>query len=45
MKRSIILDKKAAINFIKENARPVDLAVFEYFFEGKENKNVVEELR
>ena len=45
MKRSMILDKKAAINFIKENARPVDLAVFEYFFEGKENKNVVEELR
>lgn len=38
-------DRKAAISFIKDNARPIDLAVFEYFFEGKDNKKVVDELR
>lgn len=39
------MDKKAAIKFIKEGARPIDLAVYEYFFEEKGNKNVVEELK
>lgn len=39
------MDKNRAIQFIRENARPIDLAVYEYFFEGKSNINVVSELR
>ena len=39
------MDKKSAVQFIRESARPIDLAVYEYFFEGKSNINVVSELR
>lgn len=33
-----------AESFIKENARPIDLAVYKYFFENESNQAVVDEL-
>lgn len=38
------IDLNKAVQFIKSKARTVDLAVYEYFFEGKSNKQVIAEL-
>ncbi|MBQ3128749.1 MAG: hypothetical protein IJC13_06915 [Clostridia bacterium] len=38
------MDKNKAINFVSENARPLDLAVYKYFFENGSNQTVVNEL-
>lgn len=38
------MDKNAAIKFISENARPLELAVYRYFFENESNKAVIDEL-
>ena len=40
----IIMDKSKAIKFILENARPLDLAVYKYFFENESNQAVIDEL-
>lgn len=37
------MDTDAAKRFIRENARPVDLAVYRYFFEGGDRQAVVSE--
>lgn len=31
------MDKNAAIKYILENARPLDLAVYKHFFENESN--------
>lgn len=38
------MDKNAAKKFVLENARPLDLAVYKYFFENKSNQAVIDEL-
>lgn len=38
------MDKNAAIKYITDNARPLDLAVYKYFFENESNQAVVDEL-
>ncbi len=38
------MDKNAAIKFVLENARPLDLAVYKYFFEDESNQTVIDEL-
>ena len=38
------MDIIAAKRFVKENARPVDLAVYRYFFEGGPREDVVSAL-
>lgn len=38
------MDKNKAIKYIIENARPLELAVFRYFFEGGSNQAVIDEL-
>ncbi len=38
------MDKNAAIKYVLENARPLELAVFRYFFEGGSNQAVIAEL-
>ncbi len=38
------MDKNAAIKYITENARPLELAVYRYFFEGGSNQAVIDEL-
>ena len=38
------MDKNAAIKYISENARPLDLAVYKYFFENESNQAVIDEL-
>ena len=38
------MDKNAAINFAIQNARPLELAIYKYFFENASNKAVVYEL-
>ena len=38
------MDKNKAIKYIIENARPLELAVFRYFFEGGSNQTVIDEL-
>ena len=38
------MDKNKAIKYITENARPLELAVFRYFFEEGSNKDVIDEL-
>ncbi len=38
------MNKKDAINFILQNARPLELAIFKYFFENESNQTVVDEL-
>lgn len=40
----IIMDKNAAIKFVLENARPLELAIYKYFFENKSNQAVIDEL-
>ncbi len=38
------MDKNAAIKYILENARPIDLAVYKYFFENGSKESVIDEL-
>ena len=38
------MNKKEAINFVIQNARPLELAVCKYFFENESNQTVVNEL-
>ena len=38
------MDKNAAIKYILENARPLELAIHKYYFENKSNQVVVDEL-
>ncbi len=38
------MNKKAAIEFVLQKARPLDLAVYKYFFENESNQAVVDEL-
>ncbi len=40
----MIVDKNAAIKYVLENARPLELAVYRYFFEEGSNKAVIDEL-
>ncbi len=40
----IIMDKNKAIQYILENARPLELAVYRYFFEDGSNQAVIDEL-
>ena len=38
------MDRNTAKQFIMQNARPIDLAVYRYFFENEPNKKIMEEL-
>ena len=38
------MDRNAAKQFILQNARPVDLAVYQYHFENGSNNKVIDEL-
>lgn len=38
------MNRNAAKQFVLQNARPIDLAVYKYFFENGSNKTVIEEL-
>lgn len=38
------MNRKAAKQFILQNARPIDLAVYKYFFENESNERVIDEL-
>lgn len=38
------MDKTKAIKYILENARPLELAIYKYFFENKSNQAVIDEL-
>lgn len=38
------MDKNAAIKYILENARPLELVIYKYFFEGESNQAVIDEL-
>lgn len=38
------MNRDAAKQFVLQNARPIDLAVYKYFFENGSNKTVIEEL-
>lgn len=38
------MNKSKAMKYITENARPLELAVYRYFFEGGSNRNVIGEL-
>ena len=38
------MNRTAAKQFILQNARPIDLAVYQYFFENGSNQAVMEEL-
>lgn len=38
------MDKNAAIKFISKNARPLELAIYRYFFENESNQAVIDEL-
>ena len=38
------MNKTSAVEFILQNARPLELAVYKYFFENKSNQAVVDEL-
>ena len=40
----MIMDKNKAIKYILENARPLDLAVYKYFFEQESNQAIIDEL-
>ena len=40
----MIMDKNKAIKYILENARPLELAIYKYFFENKSNQAVIDEL-
>lgn len=38
------MDKNAAIKYITENARPLELAIYKYYFENESSQTVVDEL-
>ena len=38
------MDKTKAIKYILQNARPLELAIYKYFFENKSNQAVIDEL-
>lgn len=38
------MNKDAAIKFILQNARPLELAIYKYFFENESNQAVIDEL-
>lgn len=38
------MNKNAATNFVLQNARPIELAIYKYFFENESNQAVVDEL-
>ncbi len=38
------MDKNKAIKYVLENARPLDLAIYKYFFENESNQTVIDEL-
>ncbi len=38
------MNKNAAIEFVLQNARPLELAVYKYFFENESNQAVIDEL-
>lgn len=38
------MDKNAAIKYVLRNARPLELAVYKYFFENESNQAVIDEL-
>ena len=38
------MNKKAAIEFVLQNARPLELAIYKYFFENNSNEAVIDEL-
>ena len=40
----MIMDKIKAIKYILENARPLELAIYRYFFENESNQAVIDEL-
>lgn len=40
----MIVDRNKAIQYILENARPLELAIYKYFFENKSNQAVIDEL-
>lgn len=40
----MIVNKKAATKYILENARPLELAIYKYYFENESNQAVVDEL-
>ena len=40
----MIMDKNKAIKYILENARPLELAIYRYFFENESNQAVIDEL-
>lgn len=39
------MNKNAAIHFVLQNARPLELAVYKYFFENESNQAVIDELK
>lgn len=45
MYKTNYIDKSKAISFISENARPLESAVYKYFFDNGSNRAVVDELR
>ena len=40
----MIMDKNKAIKYVLENARPLELAIYRYFFENESSQAVVDEL-
>ncbi len=38
------MNKNAAIEFVLQNARPLELAIYKYFFENESNQAVIDEL-
>ena len=40
----MMVDRNKAIQYILENARPLELAIYKYFFEKKSNQAVIDEL-
>ena len=40
----MIVDRNKSIQYILENARPLELAIYKYFFENKFNQAVIDEL-
>lgn len=40
----MIVDKNKAIKFVIQNARPLELAIYKYFFENESNQAVIDEL-
>lgn len=38
------MDKNKAIKYVLQNARPLELAIYKYFFENESNQTVIDEL-